>query len=61
MYGFSSTLKILEAFANLTCLQTSSKPYKVKPQPESGYISLYTEDGKSGSYILEGYNWLTMR
>ncbi|KAI6770403.1 hypothetical protein HG530_005032 [Fusarium avenaceum] len=25
-------------------VDTSSKPYKVKPQPESGYISLYSED-----------------
>ncbi|KAF4988318.1 hypothetical protein FGRMN_9826 [Fusarium graminum] len=25
-------------------IDTSSKPYKVKPQPEPGYISLYNED-----------------
>ncbi|KAF7546749.1 hypothetical protein G7046_g9212 [Stylonectria norvegica] len=31
--------------AGLCDLDTSSKPYKVKPQPEKGYIYLYSEDG----------------
>lgn len=28
----------------------STRPYKVKPEPEAGYIYLYSEDGKIVCY-----------
>lgn len=34
--------------------QTDSKPYRVIPKPEPGYLYLFTDDGKANPHSLPG-------
>lgn len=46
----SSILPIITFKAGICEADTSSKPYKIKPQATPGYIYLYSEDGSYGRY-----------
>lgn len=66
MYGSVPKLPIASPHTDLPRSQTSSKPFKVKPQPEPGYIYLYSEDGWFPSYsppslavLTVGQTWCT--
>ena len=44
----------LEARLLIFSLKTSSKPFKVKPQPDPGYVYLYSEEGMCHRALILG-------